>query len=78
MEVRREDQEKINKFSSLHQKETTLEEELRAKIVSTYRLILSLSSSYKLACLIVVLHLSASLQRHEKRETKHRFDQGQC
>ncbi|UPX16615.1 uncharacterized protein EKO05_0007006 [Ascochyta rabiei] len=32
MEVRREDQEKINKFSSLHQKETTLEEELRAKI----------------------------------------------
>lgn len=35
MEVRREDQEKINKFSSLHQKETLLEEELRAKIVST-------------------------------------------
>lgn len=34
MEVRREDQEKINKFSSLHQKETALEEELRAKIVS--------------------------------------------
>lgn len=34
MEVRREDQEKINKFSSLHQKETNLEEELRAKIVS--------------------------------------------
>ena len=34
MEVRREDQEKINKFSSLHQKETSLEEELRAKIVS--------------------------------------------
>lgn len=35
MEVRREDQEKINKFSSLHQKETLLEEELRSKIVST-------------------------------------------
>lgn len=35
MEVRREDQEKINRFSSLHQKETSLEEELRAKIVST-------------------------------------------
>jgi len=34
MEVRREDQEKINKFSSLHQKETLLEEELTAKIVS--------------------------------------------
>ena len=34
MEVRREDQEKINRFSSLHQKETALEEELRAKIVS--------------------------------------------
>jgi hypothetical protein len=33
MEVRREDQEKINRFSSLHQKETALEEELRAKIV---------------------------------------------
>ncbi|EAT90235.1 prefoldin subunit 4 [Parastagonospora nodorum] len=32
MEVRREDQEKINRFSSLHQKETALEEELRAKI----------------------------------------------
>jgi len=31
--VRREDQEKINKFSSLHQKEELLEEELRAKIV---------------------------------------------
>lgn len=35
MEVRREDQEKINRFSSLHQKETILEDELRAKIVST-------------------------------------------
>lgn len=34
MEVRREDQEKINRFSSLHQKEELLEEELRAKIVS--------------------------------------------
>jgi hypothetical protein len=33
LEVRREDQEKINKFSSLHQKEEILEEELRAKIV---------------------------------------------
>ncbi len=33
MEVRREDQEKINKFSSLHQKEEILEEELKAKIV---------------------------------------------
>lgn len=35
-EVRREDQEKINRFSSLHQKETALEEELRAKIVSAH------------------------------------------
>lgn len=35
LEVRREDQEKINRFSSLHQKETGLEEQLRAKIVST-------------------------------------------
>lgn len=43
MEVRREDQEKINKFSSLHQKETSLEEELRAKIVSAilYHLLFS-------------------------------------
>ncbi|KAF5849182.1 hypothetical protein GGP41_006128 [Bipolaris sorokiniana] len=32
LEVRREDQEKINRFSSLHQKEEILEEELRAKI----------------------------------------------
>ncbi|KAF2845950.1 Prefoldin, subunit 4 [Plenodomus tracheiphilus IPT5] len=32
MEVRREDQEKINRFSSLHQKEEIIEEELRAKI----------------------------------------------
>ncbi|KAI8932811.1 hypothetical protein NX059_010297 [Plenodomus lindquistii] len=32
MEVRREDQEKINRFSSLHQKEEVIEEELRAKI----------------------------------------------
>ncbi|KAJ4360510.1 uncharacterized protein N0V89_001075 [Didymosphaeria variabile] len=35
MEVRREDQEKINRFSSLHQKETAIEEELKAKLVST-------------------------------------------
>ncbi|KAL5396295.1 hypothetical protein PMIN06_006195 [Paraphaeosphaeria minitans] len=32
MEVRREDQEKINRFSSLHQKETAIEDELKAKI----------------------------------------------
>lgn len=32
--MRREDQEKINRFSSLHQKETALEEELQGKIVS--------------------------------------------
>ncbi|KUJ21532.1 prefoldin subunit 4 [Mollisia scopiformis] len=31
VEVRREDQDKINKFSRLHQRETTLEEELQAK-----------------------------------------------
>ncbi|KAL1860916.1 hypothetical protein Plec18167_003803 [Paecilomyces lecythidis] len=30
-EVRREDQEKINRFSRLHQRETTLEELLKAK-----------------------------------------------
>ncbi|KAF2241145.1 Prefoldin, subunit 4 [Trematosphaeria pertusa] len=32
VQVRREDQEKINRFSSLHQKETALEDELRAKL----------------------------------------------
>lgn len=37
LEVRREDQEKINRFSSLHQKEEILEEELRAKIVRLYK-----------------------------------------
>ncbi|KAF1986298.1 prefoldin subunit [Aulographum hederae CBS 113979] len=31
IDVRREDQEKINKFSRLHQKETQLEDELKAK-----------------------------------------------
>ncbi|TID18016.1 prefoldin subunit 4 [Venturia nashicola] len=31
IEVRREDQEKINKFSRLHQRESTLEEQLRQK-----------------------------------------------
>ncbi|KAI4201147.1 MAG: hypothetical protein LQ350_003462 [Teloschistes chrysophthalmus] len=30
-EVRREDQDKINKFSRLHQRETSLEEELKGK-----------------------------------------------
>ena len=33
IEVRREDQEKINKFSTLHQKETGLEQELKNKQV---------------------------------------------
>ncbi|KAF1998361.1 Prefoldin, subunit 4 [Amniculicola lignicola CBS 123094] len=32
IQVRREDQEKINRFSSLHQKEVRWEEELRGKI----------------------------------------------
>ena len=32
-EVRREDQDKINKFSRLHQREMLLEEELRTKAV---------------------------------------------
>lgn len=35
-EVRREDQDKINKFSRLHQRETALEEELKLKIVRLY------------------------------------------
>ena len=32
-EVRREDQDKINKFSKLHQRETALEDELKTKAV---------------------------------------------
>jgi hypothetical protein len=34
IEVRREDQDKINKFSRLHQKEIALEDELKTKHVS--------------------------------------------
>jgi len=33
VEVRREDQDKINKFSRLHQRELNLEDELKAKHV---------------------------------------------
>ena len=33
LEVRREDQDKINKFSRLHQRETILEDELRTRAV---------------------------------------------
>ena len=32
-EVRREDQDKINKFSRLHQRETVLEEDLKIRAV---------------------------------------------
>jgi hypothetical protein len=35
-EVRREDQEKINRFSRLHQRETTLEEQLKGKQVCIF------------------------------------------
>ena len=35
LEVRREDQDKINKFSRLHQRETLLEEELKIKAVGS-------------------------------------------
>ena len=34
LEVRREDQDKINSFSKLHQRETALEEDLKIKAVS--------------------------------------------
>jgi prefoldin subunit 4 len=34
VEVRREDQDKINRFSRLHQREISLEEELKSKHVS--------------------------------------------
>ena len=48
IEVRREDQEKINKFSTLHQKETGLEQELKNKQV-------------RRLSLLVMLRLTASL-----------------
>ncbi|KAG8427677.1 hypothetical protein J3459_006477 [Metarhizium acridum] len=35
VEVRREDQDKINKFSRLHQRELAMEEELKLKNVRT-------------------------------------------
>lgn len=35
VEVRREDQDKINKFSRLHQRELNIQEQLKAKTVST-------------------------------------------
>ncbi|ROT42438.1 Gim complex component GIM3-like protein [Sodiomyces alkalinus F11] len=35
VEVRREDQDKINKFSRLHQRELAIEEELKAKNIQT-------------------------------------------
>ena len=37
-EVRREDQDKINKFSRLHQRELLLEGELKSKAVCVLRL----------------------------------------
>ena len=40
LEVRREDQDKINKFSRLHQRETTLEDELKTKAVRRAALLL--------------------------------------
>jgi prefoldin subunit 4 len=44
IEVRREDQDKINKFSRLHQKEISLEDELKTKHVSAASLDLRCSS----------------------------------
>jgi prefoldin subunit 4 len=44
IEVRREDQDKINKFSRLHQKEIALEDELKTKHVSATSLDLRCSS----------------------------------
>lgn len=38
VEVRREDQDKINKFSRLHQRDLTLQEELKQKTVSQHAL----------------------------------------
>ena len=35
-EVRREDQDKINRFSRLHQRRAALEEEVRARTVNIY------------------------------------------
>jgi len=36
LEVRREDQDKINRFSRLHQREMLLEEELKIKAVGIF------------------------------------------
>jgi len=36
IEVRREDQDKINKFSRLHQREMLLEDDLKIKAVRTF------------------------------------------
>lgn len=36
IEVRREDQDKINKFSRLHQREMLLEDDLQIKAVRTF------------------------------------------
>ena len=49
MEVRREDQDKINKFSQLHQRELTLEEELKVKAVR-------ISHRRRLAWTLIILH----------------------
>lgn len=46
-EVRREDQDKINKFSRLHQKEMSIEEELKAKHVRAEQLRDKYSSVYE-------------------------------
>lgn len=41
IEVRRDDQDKINKFSRLHQRETLLETELQTKQVSRFYMYIS-------------------------------------
>ncbi|KAI4176658.1 MAG: hypothetical protein LQ343_000949 [Gyalolechia ehrenbergii] len=43
LEVRREDQDKINKFSRLHQRETLLEDELKSRAVQVQELLTSAS-----------------------------------
>jgi hypothetical protein len=57
LEVRREDQDKINRFSRLHQRETFLEEDLKTKAVGLEKLFLFPSSPPLSTSLRLGLHV---------------------
>lgn len=50
LEVRREDQDKINKFSRLHQRETALEDELKIKAVRSISLAFTIAGITDESC----------------------------